>query len=132
MGTHGKGPLRIAIEDFIETSPVFGFIGNRISEAIEWMEASIRNAFAGFIDRFLANADIDPETREEILSILSGEHQGGITALAGFGSQLGMSAASGIMAPFMRQINYAGNTLTPYLLLRTTLWALQLPIRLWN
>jgi len=107
MPARGKGPLRIALEDFAETSTFWGHIGAWINKAIEWVEGSIRRAFAKFVDKFLIRVEIDPETRADVLAILAGEEQGGITALAGFGANLGMSAASGLMAPLMRELNYA-------------------------
>lgn len=104
---HGKGPLRIAIEDFIETSPVFGFLGNWITKGIDFLEGSIKRSFINLVDKFLTRADLDVDTKDVVLSILAGEEQGGIMSLAGFGSSLGMSAASGLMAPYMRKMNYA-------------------------
>lgn len=103
----GKGPARIAIEDFLDT---FG-IGDKISafftRKVENFEQSIRAAFMALIDKQIAALGGDAETIADLHTILGGTHQGGITALAGFGSQMGMGAASGLMAPLIRLINYS-------------------------
>jgi hypothetical protein len=102
----GKGALRIAIEDFIET---YGF-GERIREwfmeRVETSEAEIYVANKDAIDEAAATlAELGP-VGKSISDVIKGQHQGGLLGAAGFAGQMGMSAASGLLAPIMRMLNY--------------------------
>jgi len=102
----GKGALRIAIEDFLETFGFWQHIKEFVTDRIEGSEAELYKANQGAIDEATATLEQLGPTGQSISDILKGEHQGGIMGAAGFGAQMGMSAASGLLAPIMRMLNY--------------------------
>ncbi len=102
-----KGRLRIAIEDFIET---FGFgdkIGKWIRGGVEGVELETAELSKELLDMIKLAAQESPEAAAVISRILSGKKQGGVAGMIGFGAQVGMGAASSILAPVFRIINYS-------------------------
>jgi hypothetical protein len=106
MAGGGKGPLRIAIEDFIETHIFGSTIAGKIRDVIEAAEDAVLGAHDDVFE-IIDSIDELPESLKfkKIKSSKKG-FQGGVAGIAGFGASLGMSAASSFMAPFMRMINY--------------------------
>lgn len=106
MAHQGKGPLRISIENFLETFGWWDKIKNWIYARIEGTEKAIIDTYQEPL------TDLDKVLKDEIplaktlKDIFKGKHQGGVSSLLGFGAQMGMSAASGIMSPVMRYLNY--------------------------
>ncbi len=102
-----KGRLRIAIEDFLDT---FGFgrkIGEFIKGGVESVELETSILSKELIDMINSETQESPEASKVIRRILSGKNQGGAAGMLGFGAQVGMGAASSILAPVFRIINYS-------------------------
>ena len=101
-----KGKLRLAIEDFLDT---FGF-GDKIRSwfigVLEGIEFAIVGDTRYARDELLKQALNTPELRAMFADLLSGTKQGGMASVAGFGVSLGMGAASGLVAPLSRMLNY--------------------------
>ncbi|KKN10526.1 hypothetical protein LCGC14_1035710 [marine sediment metagenome] len=74
-----------------------------VNEAVEDAMIGVLSKTAGILTD---DEEIPDEIRDLLKSALSGESQGGLAVLGGFGAQMGMGAASGLMAPIMRLINY--------------------------
>ena len=102
----GKGALRIAIEDFLSTFQLWETIKDSFKERVESVEGSLYEANQAAIDEAAETLDDLGPTGESISKILKGEHQGGVIGGMGFAGQMGMSAASGLLAPIMRMLNY--------------------------
>jgi len=106
MAGSGKGALRIAIEDFFETS-VFGkWLHNWYVQFAERLEHAFGEEYAELFDE-LKNIPIigkwfDRERYKEPTS----DHQTALSSLLGFGMGLGSQAASGLLSPIMRLLNY--------------------------
>jgi len=102
----GKGALRIAIEDFLKTYKLWETIKDSFRERVEDVEGSLYNANKGAIDEAAETLERLGPTGQSLSNILKGKHQGGVMGIGGFGLQMGMSAASGLLAPLMRYLNY--------------------------
>ena len=74
-----------------------------INEAVESALIGILSETAGILTE---DEEMPSEIRDLLKKAMSGESQGGLAVLGGFGAQMGMGAASGLMAPIMRIINY--------------------------
>jgi len=103
----GKGPLRIALEDFLETFAIGDKVSAFFTKKAENIERHIRTAYLSIIEKQITALGGDAETIATLHTIIGGTQQGGITGLVGFGTQLGMSAASSMLAPVMRLFNYS-------------------------
>lgn len=101
-----KGALRIAIEDFLETSPlgkVFSKWFRNVSEDLEIAtideldpfikEVQKLDAFKGLL-KVKYSKDGEPKS------------QGGLSTALGFGVSVGTGAASSLLAPLFRLLNY--------------------------
>jgi hypothetical protein len=107
MAGSGKGPLRIAIEDFIETFFFGKVVSDQVSKSLESAEDAVLGAHDDAFD-FIDNIEGIPDfVRFKSLKNAGKKFQGGIASVVGFGAQMGMSAASSLMAPIMRKMNYA-------------------------
>lgn len=102
----GKGALRIAIEDFLDTYLFGGVVGDWIRSGIEEQESETGLVVSGSIKQVMSALKEYPVAYELLKKPLAGEDQGGLMTMGGFGAQMGMSAASGLMSPVMRMINY--------------------------
>lgn len=107
MGGHGKGWLRIAIEDWLKTGTLAETIGGWLSKGIEWSEEQITETHGDLFDAIPEIKGLDPELQPKAIMKRASEHQGGVLSLAGFGASMGMGAASSLLAPIFRQLNYA-------------------------
>ncbi len=84
---------------------------NLRAHASQAINEAVEDALINFIGTQVGALTDDPDMPEEIKeymrSAMSGESQGGIMTLAGFGAQMGMGAASGMLAPLFRLMNYS-------------------------
>lgn len=100
------GKLATAITNFLEG---FGF-GRRIKEwfidLIEGIEKETALEFQPLAKLVTTDLGELPEIQKMFNKILSGKGQSGIIASGGFAAQMGMGAASGLLAPISRQLNY--------------------------
>lgn len=106
MPGSGKGPLRIAIEDFIETHIFGSTIAGKIRDIIEAAETAILGAHDDVFEIIDSIEELPDSLKFKKIKSSGKKFQGGVAGIAGFGASLGMSAASSFMAPFMRMINY--------------------------
>ena len=106
MAGRGKGALRIAIEDFLESfkwgktfSGWFGEFGEDQEAAIgEFYDPLIQELPDGVIkDLVLGWSKRKPGDKDA---------QGAIASALGFAGSVGVGAASGLLAPWMKLINY--------------------------
>lgn len=88
------------------SSPFSNAIAHGISDLLEHVEESALRLSGGFILRALDRIDLPDDVREDVKRMFSGSEQAGVGPLAGFGAQLGMGAASGLLAPLFRMLNY--------------------------
>jgi len=105
MAGHGKGPLRIAIEDFFKTY-VSDHFDAWMASRLEIAEEHLVDTYKAVFERIAPGVEFPKEIEQYLDFIFEPTHQGGMAALAGFGTQLGMSAASSLLAPLMRLMNY--------------------------
>ena len=102
----GKGPLRIAIEDFFSTTKIGTWIAGYFKDWAEAQEAAIAGSYANLLDKLAAIAANPLEAIPKPPAPLGKGGQGeAITALT-FAANIGSAAASAFMAPLMRLINY--------------------------
>lgn len=107
MAGGGKGPLRIAIEDFIETFLFGKVVGDKVRDTLEGAEDAILGAHEEAFDFIADIPDIPDFVKFKTLKGGAKKFQGGVAGIVGFGAQMGMSAASGLMAPILRIMNYS-------------------------
>jgi len=107
MAGTGKGALRIAIEDWFETSPIGKWFANIFHKAGEDIELGIVGQYKDMIAKIQAVPGL--EDLMKITFTTTGEplSQGGILTAGGFATALGTQAASSLLAPYMRVLNYA-------------------------
>jgi hypothetical protein len=106
MSPTGKGWLRIAIEDFFETTKVGKWLAAWWEDFAHGVERGILGEFPAVLDEL----DKIPELKKylDLKGMLASgvSHQGGLLGAGGMAWGMGMSAASGMLAPIMRKINY--------------------------
>jgi len=102
----GKGALRIAIEDFLETYDLGKILSNWVLKIGESFEKAIAIDFSDILNQIADTEGVPEEIRKRFKDRELLRAQGGIASLVGFGTQLGSSAASAFMSPIMRLINY--------------------------
>ncbi len=78
-----------------------------VKEFVEDMELDLIELYKPFVDEIMSDPDIPDSVRDLFAQATSGESQAGAGLLASIGTSAGMSAASSILAPVMRIINYA-------------------------
>lgn len=106
MSPTGKGWLRIAIEDFLDT---FGF-GKKIAA---WLHLGVENVERGIIAEYPAVFELlnsVPEVRKLLgldkLMREPGKHEGALAGLTGLAGGLGQSASTALFAPYLKLLNY--------------------------
>ena len=102
----GKGPLRIAIEDFIDT---FG-IGRRLSE---WLRGGVltiekegKEDLLEIVKLALETAETMPELEQVVKRLTEPKGIFGAAFLASTATGMGTSAAGGLITPWLRLMNY--------------------------
>jgi hypothetical protein len=102
----GKGRLRIAIEDFLETFQLGKVWSRWFGEASEGVEVSIMPSIDDILDAIADTPGLPNVVNKEVIKSMPKQFQGGALSLGAMAVQTGMSAASAFMAPIMRLINY--------------------------
>lgn len=102
----GKGPLRIAIEDFIDT---FG-IGRRVAEwfraGIPVVEEEAGSDVKDIIDLAVETAQEIPELAVVINKLFQPKGIIGLAAIGSMAVGVGSSAAGGLLTPWLKLLNY--------------------------
>ncbi len=107
MAGKGKGALRIAIEDFLNTFKLGEIFNNWFTEWGEKQEEQINSHNSDLMDMIKDIPDM-PEAVKKLAEYKPGDKsQGGILSATGFASQVGSSMAGGIMQPIINILNYA-------------------------
>lgn len=106
MSGQGKGPLRIAIEDFFSTTKIGLWIAGWFKDWEEAQEEAIATTFDTFMAKLDAIAKDPTQAIPKHPSPKGPGGQGEALSVLGFASQIGQSAASAFMAPIMRLVNY--------------------------
>jgi len=105
-----KGPLRIAIEDFLKTFDTREIFARWGREAAEDIEGALIDTYRDFWEQLSQVEGIPDGLNIHKGDKFVGSHQGGAAAALGFAGQLGSSAATALLAPIMRLINYQIDT----------------------
>jgi len=74
---------------------------------IKVLEKSTAGVVTPLVDSILQTPNLPEEFREFLEGMKTPQAEGEVGALMGFAGQIGMSAASGLLAPLMRLLNYA-------------------------
>lgn len=74
---------------------------------IKVLEKSTAGVVTPLIDSILQTPNLPEEVQDFLQGMKSPQEEGEVGALMGFAGQIGMSAASGLLAPLMRLLNYA-------------------------
>lgn len=106
MAGSGKGPLRIALADWWNTTPIGKAIAKVFTDAGEGIEEGITDHYKTFIAQINKVPGLEQLLKFTRDSSGKPTSQGGIMSAAGFASGIGMQAASGLLAPYMRILNY--------------------------
>jgi hypothetical protein len=106
MAGQGKGALRIALEDFATTTKIGQWLFSWYTDFIEGFESGIANEFMDIFEEISKIPELAKIFNPAKFKSKSGQHQGAGAALLGFGMQVGNSAASAFLAPFMKLLNY--------------------------
>ena len=106
MPAKGKGALRIAIEDFLQTFRFGKIIADWFKEWGEDQEQAITDTHAELFD-ILNQVEGVPDALKNLpFMSRDGSAQGAILTAAGFAAQIGSQAAGGLMSPVIRLLNY--------------------------
>ena len=103
----GKGPLRIAIEDFLSTFKLGEIINEWWTEWGEKQEDAILESHNDTLSQIQGVEGLPDVFKQLGLKKRTKSLQGGIATALGFATSIGMSAASAFMGPIMRLLNYA-------------------------
>lgn len=104
MTPRGKGPLRIAIEDFLDT---FGFgqkIGKAIVSILEENEKDVAGDLSGMVELALNSLSDDDPLKGSLGKLSGGTRLTGVGVLIGFALAIGGGLVSALTAPSMRKI----------------------------
>jgi hypothetical protein len=106
MAGQGKGPLRIAIEDFFTTTKIGVWLAGWFKDWVEAQEAAIATSYANLLGKLDAIAADPLKAIPQAPAPAGPGGQGeALTALT-FAGEIGSAAASAFMAPLMRLLNY--------------------------
>ncbi|MGA3193315.1 MAG: hypothetical protein ABSD73_12580, partial [Candidatus Bathyarchaeia archaeon] len=106
MAGQGKGPLRVAIEDFFTTTKIGEWIAGWFKDWEEAQEEAIASTYDSLMARLDAMAKDPTQAIPKHPSPKGPGGQGEALSVLGFASEIGASAASAFVAPIMRLINY--------------------------
>lgn len=110
MAGQGKGALRIAIEDFLETFRLGKIFVGWFKEWGEHQEAEISKHNQDLMDIYKSLPNM-PDAIKKLANFQPGDDsQGGILGATGFATQIGQSMAGGILQPIVNIANYAMET----------------------
>ena len=102
----GKGPLRIALEDFLETFGLGDKVSQFFTKKVENIERSFFRLRKPTFDSIKDVPGLPPELKDFITGAMPGSAQTGVVELLGWAAGVGQQAASGFMAPVSRMLNY--------------------------
>jgi hypothetical protein len=106
----GKGPLRTALEDFLET---FGF-DKMVSEILTFVRERDESEWAvmlsGMIDLIISSTKDSPELQNLFYGLKNKKHQLGATLMSGIGTSAAGGASSAMLAPVFRLMNASMET----------------------
>lgn len=107
MAGKGKGVLRIAIEDFLDTFGLGKILNKWFKEVGEEQEFTIADFNKDLLDIIKDTPDL-PESIKKLTRLKRGDDaQGGILSMGGFAAGIGQSMAGGILQPIVSSINYS-------------------------
>lgn len=104
MSARGKGPLRIAIEDFLLTFEFGRKFREWLIDTGERMESAIADETADLRSLVIGGLDDDDPIKETISRLTSGKKPVGIAILGVFALSIGHSVVSALTAPSMRKV----------------------------
>jgi len=106
MAGSGKGVLRIAIEDFFETTVIGKWLHSWYTQFADRLEHVFGQEFAELFDILKDTPIIGKWFNRSRYGEVPEGHESALTSLLGFGLGLGSQAASGLVTPLMRLLNY--------------------------
>lgn len=106
MAGRHKGPLRIAIEDWLQTFDLGAILGRWFKGAGESHEQEIVRVNQELLDMMKDLPGL-PKVLRDLADMEDGDNlQGGILTAGGFASEVGRAAAGGILGPVVNMSNY--------------------------
>lgn len=105
----GKGPLRIAFEDFIQTFPFVTIFQDWYKTFKEALEAEYISVLGSLINEILAVEGVPADIRAVFINLLSGKHQIGEAVMSSMATGAAGGAVNGLLAPIFTLMNYAIN-----------------------
>jgi hypothetical protein len=106
MAGSGKGVLRIAIEDFFETTIIGKWLHNWYTQLADRLEHTFGEEYAELLDILKKYPIIGKWFDRERYKEPGEGHEAALSSLIGLGVGLGSQAASGLVTPLMRLLNY--------------------------
>jgi hypothetical protein len=106
MAGSGKGVLRIAIEDFFETTIVGKWLHNWYVQFADRLEHTFGQEYAELFDKLKDLPIVGKWFDRTRYGEVPEGHEAALSSLIGLGMGLGSQAASGLMTPLMRLLNY--------------------------
>jgi len=101
-----KGPLRVAIEDFLGTFNLRDLLRKWVGEGAEDAEGALVEALSDFWDEIDRTPGMPDWLRRSMPEKFLANKQAGAAVAASAAMGLGMTAASGLMAPLSKLLNY--------------------------
>lgn len=102
MPGSGKGPLRIAIEDFLQDKLLGNIIRGGVSQWIEDYEKEMLEVNSELLDMILEIDNLPPQIRNVVLRVRSGQHQAGAVSVAAIAIGAVVAIVLGMMGPVSR------------------------------
>lgn len=102
MAGTGKGPLRIAFEDFLENGPMGKLIRGGVSQWIDDYEKDMLEVNRELLDMILEIDDLPPQIRNVVTRVRSGSHQAGAVSVAAVAIGAVVAIVLGMMGPVSR------------------------------
>jgi hypothetical protein len=106
MAGSGKGVLRIAIEDFFETTIVGKWLHSWYTQFADRLEHTFGQEYAELFDKLKDLPIVGKWFDRARYGEIPEGHEAALSSLLGLGLGLGSQAASGLMTPLMRLLNY--------------------------
>jgi len=106
MGGQGKGWLRIAIDDYIETGGWWARFKQSVYDRIEGAENGLREAYPGVFESLGDALPDDIPLAAGLKEGISGKHKGGVVAMLGIAAGMGISIIQSMAGPIARIVGY--------------------------
>ncbi len=107
MAATGKGPLRIALENWLSADFWKKLIKSWFQDISEWFELETARLALALLRKYLADTDLPADWKGLLDNLLSGEHQGALAVAVSAAGNVGTQVAGGLMQPLMMLLNYA-------------------------